>query len=69
MSTVTIPPDFLIELPLDVRKSLNLQPGQVLPVISYNGRIAMVPVRPIEEMQGFLKGMDSDVKRDDEERV
>jgi AbrB family looped-hinge helix DNA binding protein len=69
MSTVTISPDYRVELPLDVRQSLHLEPGQELSVISHNGRIAMVPVRPIEEMRGFLKGMNSDVPRDDEERV
>jgi bifunctional DNA-binding transcriptional regulator/antitoxin component of YhaV-PrlF toxin-antitoxin module len=69
MSTVTISPYFHVELPLDVRSSLNLHPGQELSVISYNGRIAMVPLRPIEEMRGFLKGMNSEAIRDDEERV
>jgi AbrB family looped-hinge helix DNA binding protein len=69
MSTVTISPDFHVELPLDVRNSLNLHPGQELSVISYNGRIAMVPVRPIEEMRGFLRGMDTEIARDEEERV
>jgi hypothetical protein len=29
----------------------------------------MVSVRPIEEMQGFLKGMDSEIARDEEERA
>jgi bifunctional DNA-binding transcriptional regulator/antitoxin component of YhaV-PrlF toxin-antitoxin module len=69
MSTVTISPDFHVELPPDVRQSLNLQPGQELSVISSNGRIAMVPLRPIEEMRGFLNGMDSGISREEEERV
>ncbi|MCC6123394.1 MAG: AbrB/MazE/SpoVT family DNA-binding domain-containing protein [Pirellulales bacterium] len=69
MSTVTISPDFHVELPPDVRQSLNLQPGQELSIFSFNGRIAIVPLCPLEEMRGFLKGMDSDVERDDEERV
>ena len=69
MSTVTISPDFSVLLPPDVRESFNLHPGQELSIFSYNGRIAMIPMRPIEEMRGFLRGMDSEVARDDEERV
>jgi AbrB family looped-hinge helix DNA binding protein len=69
MSAVTISSDFSIQLPLEVRTHLNLQPGQEIDIVTYNGRIAMIPLRPIEEMRGFLKGMESDVKRDDGERV
>ena len=28
------------------------------------GRIALVPVRPMKSMRGFLKGIDTDVPRD-----
>jgi AbrB family looped-hinge helix DNA binding protein len=69
MSTVTISPDFQIELPLDIRQSLNLRPGQELSIVPYNGRIALVRTRPLDEMRGFLRGMDSDTCRDEEERV
>jgi AbrB family looped-hinge helix DNA binding protein len=68
MSTVTISPDFQIVLPPDIRESLHLQPGQELSIFSYNGRMAIVPVRPLEEMRGFLNGMDAEIVRDDEER-
>jgi AbrB family looped-hinge helix DNA binding protein len=69
MHTVTISPDFHVEIPVDVRQSLNLRPGQELSIFVYNGRIAMIPVHPIEKMRGFLKGMDSEISRDDADRV
>jgi len=38
-------------------------------MLSHNGLIVLVKVRKIEEMRGFLKGIDSTVERDEEDRV
>ena len=41
-----------------------MQPGQKVKVIFYDNRIEMIPVKPIEAMRGFLKGIDTTVDRE-----
>ena len=63
-STVTISPTFQVVIPRDVRRQLGLEPGQKLEVLAYDGRIELIPLRPISEMRGFLGGIDSSIDRD-----
>jgi AbrB family looped-hinge helix DNA binding protein len=69
MDTVTISPKYQVVIPSRVRDSLGVKPGQKVKVILYNNRIEMIPVRPVEESRGFLKGIDTSVERESEERV
>jgi AbrB family looped-hinge helix DNA binding protein len=69
MDTVTISPKYQVVIPSRVRDSLGVKPGQKVKVILYNNRIEMIPVRPIEEARGFLRGIDTSVERESEERV
>lgn len=64
MPTVTVSPKFQIVIPQEVRQALDLRPGEKLQVFYYDKRIELVPVRPIREMRGFLRGMDTTVERD-----
>ncbi|HEY0513134.1 MAG TPA: AbrB/MazE/SpoVT family DNA-binding domain-containing protein [Thermoanaerobaculia bacterium] len=64
MPTVTVSPKFQIVIPLEVREALALRPGEKLQVFQYDNRIELVPVRPIQEMRGFLRGIDTTVDRD-----
>lgn len=64
METVTISPKFQVVIPQKVRKALGLKPGQKVQVIPYEGRIELVPVEPIRRGRGFLKGIDTEVKRE-----
>ena len=66
MTKVTVSPKFQVVIPLEIRTSLGLRPGEQLQVFRYGDRIELIPVRPIREMRGFLKGIDTDVKRDPE---
>ncbi len=63
MDTVTISPKFQVVIPLRVREALRLNPGQKVQVISYEGRIELIPVEPIRRGRGFLKGIDTEVER------
>jgi hypothetical protein len=38
-------------------------------VIAYNNRVVMIPLRPIQEGRGSLKGMDTTIEREEEDRV
>ena len=64
MDTVTVSPKFQVVIPSKIRETLRVQPGQKVKVILYDNRIEMIPVRPIEELRGFLRGIDTTVERE-----
>lgn len=63
MESVTVSPKYQVVIPLAVRKALGIKPGQKVQVILYEGRIELIPLGPIENSRGFLKGMDTMVER------
>jgi AbrB family looped-hinge helix DNA binding protein len=56
MSKVKISSKYQIVIPKRVRESLKLKPGQEVQVLNINGRLTLIPVRPIESYRGMLKG-------------
>ena len=64
METVTISPKFQVVIPKQIRERLRLRPGQKVQAIVYEDRIELVPVRPIRQMRGFLKGIETTVPRE-----
>ncbi len=64
MDTVTVSPKYQVVIPSRVRKLLGVEPGHKIKVILYDSRIEMIPVRPIREARGFLKGIDTAVDRE-----
>ena len=68
MQSVTVSPKYQIVIPKAVREAFNLRPGQKMQVIEYAGRIELMPERNIEELRGFLKGINTEFKRE-EDRV
>jgi AbrB family looped-hinge helix DNA binding protein len=68
MDIVTVSPKFQVVIPQRVRERVRLKPGTKLQVISFDDRIELVPLRPMREMRGFLKGLDRAFQRDEEDR-
>lgn len=66
MSTITLSPKFQIVIPREIRDLLRLRPGQKIQAIAYDGRIELIPVRSAAELRGFVKGMPTDIERDDD---
>ncbi len=66
METVTISPKFQVVIPKEIRDRLKLSVGQKVQAIAYENRIELIPQRPMKKMRGFLKGMDTDVPREDD---
>ena len=64
MEAATVSPKFQIVIPRRVRQSLDIQPGQKVQVIRYGNRIELIPLRPIRETRGFLRGIDTTVERE-----
>ncbi|MEW6094285.1 MAG: AbrB/MazE/SpoVT family DNA-binding domain-containing protein [Chloroflexota bacterium] len=69
MDAITVSPKFLGVIPHKVRQMLRIKSGQKMQVIAYNNRIVMIPVLPIHEARGSLKGMDTNIEREEEDRV
>ena len=68
MQTVTVSPKYQVVIPKAVREALKLHPGQKMQIIEYAGRIELIPERDIKELRGFLKGINTQFKRE-EDRV
>ena len=69
MAQTVVSSKFQIVIPKEVRKKLNLEKGQILQVVVRNGVITLVPDRPLAELRGFVKGMESCGLRDKEDRL
>jgi AbrB family looped-hinge helix DNA binding protein len=68
MQTVILSPKYQIVIPKAVREALHLRPGQKMQVIEYAGRVELIPERDIKELRGFVKGINTEFKRE-EDRV
>ncbi|MFN8422041.1 MAG: AbrB/MazE/SpoVT family DNA-binding domain-containing protein [Anaerolineae bacterium] len=47
--------------PRDIRRRLNLRPGQRVHVMARGDGVVFVPVVPIDELRGLLHGIDTNV--------
>ena len=64
MHLVTVSPKYQVVIPKAIRESLGLRPGQKMQVVEYDGRIEFIPERDINELRGFLKGMNTQFERE-----
>ncbi len=64
MRAVTVSPKFQVVIPKDVRESMGIISGQKVQMLTYCNRIELIPIKPMSEMKGILKGIDTEVPRD-----
>ena len=64
MRTVTVSPKYQVVIPRELRDSLHIKPGEKIQMLQYENRLELIPVRSIKKMRGFLKGIDTTVKRE-----
>ena len=64
MSTVTISPKYQVVIPKEIREALGIKPGEKAEIIPYENRIELILLKNIKKMRGFLKGIDTTVKRE-----
>lgn len=69
METVKVSPKYQVVIPKAVRESAGIRPGQEVAVFNYRGRIEVVPIRPLREMRGFLRGVDSVMERGEDREI
>jgi AbrB family looped-hinge helix DNA binding protein len=66
MTAVTVSPKYQIVIPKEIRESMGIVSGQKLQIMSYQGRIEVVPLKAMKDMKGFLKCIDTTVAREDD---
>ena len=68
MQTVTVSLKYQVVIPKSIREKLEITPGQKIQAILFNDRIEMIPIQlqPIKKMRGYLKGIDTNIEREDE---
>ena len=66
MDTVTLSPKFQVVIPQAIRESLHLTEGEKMRVLRYADRVEFIPVRPIQQMRGLLRGMNTIIEREND---
>jgi AbrB family looped-hinge helix DNA binding protein len=69
MDAVTVSPKYQVVIPLKVRQQMRVKPGQKMHVIAYDNMVVFIPVRPIKEARGSLKGINTKIDREEGDRV
>ena len=64
METVTVTNDYQVNIPDSIRQALDIEPGQEIALIEYQGIVRMIPVMPTECARGFLKDVDTHIERE-----
>jgi AbrB family looped-hinge helix DNA binding protein len=66
MEKATVSTKYQVVIPKKVRDEIGIEPGQIVHVIPYMGRIELIPLKSVKESRGFLKGIDTDIDREPE---
>ena len=64
MTTVTVSPKYQVVIPKEIREELKLKPGQKLQIIQFEDRIEFLLLKNIKNVRGFLKGINTEIKRE-----
>ena len=68
MAVVTVSSKYQVVIPQEVRKKMNLKPGQKVIVVEKDGVVHLIPKKPFKEMKGFVKGVNTEKLRCEEDR-
>lgn len=66
MTTVTVSPKYQVVIPKEIRQKLKLKPGQKMQIIQIGDRIEFLLLKNIKEARGFLKGINTDIEREED---
>ncbi|MBU4233045.1 MAG: AbrB/MazE/SpoVT family DNA-binding domain-containing protein [Proteobacteria bacterium] len=67
MKQVTVSSKFQVVIPREVRESMDIQPGIRVQVLQYENRIELIPSRDPKSLRGFIKGIDTEVDRQNQQ--
>ena len=66
MYTVTLSNDYQLVIPKEIRETANIKAGASFEIIFYNNKIELIPIKPIKNLRGIFKGIDTNIERDDD---
>ena len=69
MQNLTVTSDFRLIVPEPVLRAANLAPGDQVRVRADGDRIELARLKRMSDYRGVLQGMDTAIKRDDEDRL
>jgi AbrB family looped-hinge helix DNA binding protein len=69
MQTTTISSKYQVVIPRKIREQYNLKPGQKVAFIPYKNSLRLVIVPELKSAYGFLEGIETDIQREEEDRV
>ncbi len=69
MDTVKVSPKYQVVIPKGIREALGIRPGQEVAVLRYRGRVELIPMEPVKQMRGFLRGVDSTIEREPDREI
>ena len=64
MVSVTVSPKYQVVIPKSVRESMGIVSGQKIQMLTYGNRIELIPIKPMSELRGILKGIDTNIERE-----
>jgi AbrB family looped-hinge helix DNA binding protein len=69
METVKVSKKYQVVIPEKLRQEAGIRPGDRMVAIVKNGILQYVPVRPLRETKGMIRGLSSKDLRDERDRA
>ena len=69
MSTVTVSSKYQVVIPEEIRSKLKIKPWQKVVMLEKDGVVHVIPVKPMKQVRGFAKGVDTKNLRDETDRI
>ena len=69
MNQATVSSKYQIVIPSEIRKEYGIKAGQHIFFVKSNSGILIIPQIPLSELFGKLKGIDTTIERDEEDRI
>jgi len=69
MNTVVVSSKYQVVIPKEIRENIGLKVGTTLEMICYGNRIELVPIQPVKNLMGIFKGINTEINRENEDRI
>jgi AbrB family looped-hinge helix DNA binding protein len=69
MNTATISSKYQLVIPKEIRDIMKFIPGQKVKFITYNNYLEIIPLVDLRNLVGICEGMDTNIEREDEDRI
>lgn len=69
MARTRVSPKYQVVIPKEIRREMDIRPGQEMQVVAKGGTITLIPDRPIGSMRGFVRGIRTSGFREKKDRV